>query len=82
MHNRWQFVIHGGVDGYSRLIVFLKCATNNQASTAFSLFEAAVSKYGLPSRGPSDKGMENVDVAWFMLTHPQRGTDRGSHKHT
>ena len=24
---RWNFVIHGGIDGYSRKIVFLKCST-------------------------------------------------------
>ena len=25
----WTFVIHGGINGFSRLIVFLKCSTNN-----------------------------------------------------
>ena len=30
---RWQFVIHGGVDGLSRMIVFLQCSTNNAAHT-------------------------------------------------
>ena len=25
-----------------------------------------------------DKGGENVDVAWFMLNNPSRGTGRGS----
>ena len=72
-------MIHGGVDGYSRMIVFLRCSTNNKASTVLTLFQSAIGNYGLPSRVRSDKGMENVDVAWFMLTHPQRGPDRGSH---
>ena len=76
---KWRFVIHGGIDGYSRMIVYLHCSTNNKASTVMQLFEAAVGKFGLPSRVWSDKGMENVDVAWYMLSHPRRGPDRGSH---
>ena len=73
---RWRMVIHGGIDGFSRLIVYLHCSTNNRASTVLELFEEGVAKYGLPSRVRSDKGMETVDVAWYMLTHPSRGPDR------
>jgi hypothetical protein len=42
------------------------------------LFVAAVEEFGLPSRVRSDKGGENVDVSWYMISHPQRGPGRGS----
>ena len=29
----WRLVIHGGVDGFSRMIVYLNCATNSKATT-------------------------------------------------
>ena len=76
---RWRLVIHGGIDGISRMIVFLKCSTNNLASTVLDCFVQAVRSFGLPSRVQSDKGGENVDVARYMLSHPLRGPDRGSH---
>lgn len=46
---RWQLVIHGGVDGYSRTITFLSCSENNHDSTG-SAFEEAVATYGVASR--------------------------------
>ena len=69
-------VIHGGVDGYTRIPVFLQCSNNNHADTVLSLFANAVREYGLPSRVRSDKGGENVGIPTYMLQHPLRG--RGS----
>ncbi len=74
---RWRFVVHGGIDGYSRLIVFLNCNTNNRASTVMHEFRKGTEQYGIPSRVRSDKGGENVDVCYFMVAH--RGADRTSH---
>ena len=75
---RWRIVIHGGIDGYSRLPVYLRASTNNRAETVLQCFQQAVEHHGLPSRVRCDKGGENVQVSEFMLSHPMRGTGRGS----
>ena len=72
----YRFVIHGGIDGYTRLIVYLKVSVNNRADTVVQLFREAVHKYNLPSRVRSDHGLENIDVARLMLV--SRGLNRGS----
>lgn len=56
--DRWRVVVHGGIDGYSRLIVHLKAATNNKATTVLATFLEGVSLYGVPSRVRSDKDRE------------------------
>lgn len=74
---KYGFVVHGGIDGYSRGVMFLKCVTNNRASTMLSNFLAATAEYGVPSRVRSDHGTENVDVSTYM--HTTRGPNRASH---
>ena len=45
-----KVVIHGGIDGFSWLITYLKVATNNSANTVLRAFLCATDEYGLPSR--------------------------------
>ena len=73
---RWRLVCHGGIDGFSRMIVYLKCSNNNRALTVYELFLVAIERFGLPSRIRSDFGGENHVVAQHMIHH--RGHDRGS----
>ena len=73
---RWRLVTHGGLDGYSRMVVYFHCSNNNCAATVYNLFLAAVRQYWLPSRVRADQGGENMLVAQHMLTH--RGRGRGS----
>ncbi len=62
-------VIHGGVDGYSRLIVFLKCSTNNRADTVLQQFLLGAERFRVPLRIRTDHGTENIEVARWMLDH-------------
>ena len=35
----WKFVIHGSIDGFSRLITFLRCSTNNYSETVYKILK-------------------------------------------
>ena len=75
---RWRFVVHGGIDGYRRVAVYLKVASNNRADTVFTGFLETVSYYGLPSHVRADCGGGNVEVDCFMLARPEQGPQRGT----
>lgn len=51
----------------------MKCSNNNTAETVFKCFSDSILQYGLPLRIRSDRGGENVRVAEYMLSHPERG---------
>ena len=72
----YRIVIHGAIDGYSRLIVYLNASSNNKADTVLQLFLNAVQQYNLPSRVRTDMGRENIDVARVMMK--RRGLNRES----
>ena len=60
-------MVNGGIDGYSRLITFMRVIDNNRADSSLIFFKLAVETYGLPSRvrtdwwgGGSMLGSENI----------------------
>ena len=74
---RYRLVIHGGIDGFSRLITYLHCADNNRSETVLGEFLEATVQFGVPSRIRSDYGGENVGVWRFM--EESRGEGRLSY---
>ena len=54
-----EFVLHGAIDGYFRLITLLECSRNIKVETAIRLFEQDIEIYGVPSRIRTDKGGKN-----------------------
>uniref|UniRef100_A0A1X7U9A0 Integrase core domain-containing protein n=1 Tax=Amphimedon queenslandica TaxID=400682 RepID=A0A1X7U9A0_AMPQE len=48
--------VHGGIDGYSRVTVYLKASDSNRYATALKCFLHAVGIYGLLSRVTADHG--------------------------
>ena len=63
---RWNFVIHGSIDGYSRLVTHLNVSTDNLALTALEYFFASVKEYDIPSRVRVDGGSEFAHIEKFM----------------
>jgi hypothetical protein len=69
-------VVHGGIDGFSRLIPFLRAATDNRARTGLILFIHGVQQYSLPSRIRVDGGGEYTHIRRFM--ERELGQNRGT----
>uniref|UniRef100_A0AAV2LKK7 Integrase catalytic domain-containing protein n=1 Tax=Knipowitschia caucasica TaxID=637954 RepID=A0AAV2LKK7_KNICA len=65
---RFNFVIFGAIDGFSRKIMYLNVANNNRAATTLAFFTEAVEEFGYPLRVRADQGRENVDVARLMFS--------------
>ncbi|KAK7880188.1 hypothetical protein WMY93_033145, partial [Mugilogobius chulae] len=72
---RYNVVIFGAIDGFSRKIFYLKAANNNRSDTNLGFFSEAVDKFGYPFRVRADQGGENVGVARLMFS--VRGPDSG-----
>ena len=70
---RWKLVVHGAMDGYSRMLTFLQYSNNNRAETVMNHFSSAISKHGRPLHIRTDHGGENVQVWEDMSMH------RGEH---
>ena len=65
-----------GIDGYSRTVTYMACSNNNRGTTVLDVFLKAGREYGFSSRVRSDQGVENIDVARWMLHN--RGLNRSS----
>jgi transposase InsO family protein len=63
---RWGIVIHGFIDGYSRLITGLRASNNNSGETVLDIFLRAAHVYGVPLRIRGDHGVENIQLAIWM----------------
>ena len=75
-------MIHGGIYGFSRLLVFLQASPNNKKCTVLKHFVMATSTYGLPSRMHVDHGGENNDICDLMELLRGRGSAiRGTSVH-
>ncbi|XP_067282440.1 uncharacterized protein [Pseudorasbora parva] len=73
---RYNMVIFGGIDGYSRKIMYLKVSDNNRSDTHLAIFREAVNTHGFPQRVRGDHGGENVGIAELMFS--VRGTEDNS----
>eukprot|EP00794_Sanderia_malayensis_P007519 gene7521-8352_t len=63
---RWNFVINGGIDGFSRLVSHLRVTSDNTAISALRVFITGIRNFGVPSRIRVDGGSEFSFVRGLM----------------
>ena len=61
-------MIHGAINGFSRMITFFQCSDNNRADTVLGSFITAVEQYGIPDHVRTDHGDEYIEVWKYMIT--------------
>ncbi|KAF7310168.1 Integrase catalytic domain-containing protein [Mycena indigotica] len=66
---RRVYRIHGCIDGFSRLFIYLMCCNNKRSATVEAIFRRAVDQFGWPSRARGDFGTENNGVERQMIGH-------------
>jgi hypothetical protein len=76
---RYRIVVHGFIDGFSRLVTRIRAHSNNLSLTVLQLFLEAVEEHGCPSRVRGDHGGENILVADYMESPLGQGPNRGSY---
>ena len=59
---RWGIILHHGIDGFSRFVVFGCFSDNNRTSTVHQLFTKAIEIYRYPFRIRTDYGRENIEI--------------------
>lgn len=67
--NRYSIVVSGGVDGYSKLIAYLRVADNNTSRTHLRAFAGGARELGVPLATWGDAGGENVLIHDFQFHH-------------
>ena len=63
----WRIVVHRGIDRFSRLIMYLKAATNNRADTVLNAFLGAAEKYGLQSEWTEVEKTLKLLISYYSI---------------
>ncbi|CAG2204423.1 unnamed protein product [Mytilus edulis] len=73
---KWGMVIHGGIDGFSRMVTFKNLALDNEEATALEPFVRGCQEFGAPSRVRTDHAsMDLWPIAISKLVLEDVGTE-------